>query len=321
MNVRSRFERSVASTSESGVAVMARPSAAVRTREVRTFFSALLYLSPSLLIFALFVFIPLIRTFWLSGYATDLLGRPSIWVGLDEYSHLLTASDFANSLRVSLDFALMTVPATIVISLFLAALGNLQLRGISVFRAIFSSPIAVSAASASLIFMFMYNPATGPFAYFLALLHLPPIQWLTSTTTALFSVSVVTIWLQLGLNTIILLAGMQGISDEFYESARIDGAGFWASFRGITLPLLSPTIFFLFVVDTLSALQAFTQIQIMTKGGPVDATNVIVYSIYRSFYFNGDYGYAAAQSVVLFFIMLLLTGIQFGVIERRVFYQ
>ncbi len=290
-------------------------------RPLRAFIEGLLYLSPSLLIFALFTFIPLVRNFLLSGYATDLLGRPSVWVGLAEYQRLIATPDFANSLLVSAEFALLTVPTTIAVSLVLAVLGSMRLRGISIFRAIFSSTIAVSGATAALIFMYMYNPATGPFAYFMALMGLPPIQWLTSTATALVAVSIVTVWLQLGLNTIILIAAMQGIADEYYEAARIDGAGFWASFRAITWPLLSPTMFFLLVIDTLGALQAFTQFQVMTKGGPVHATDVVVYSIYRSFYFNGDYGYAAAQAVVLFFIMLLLTAIQFGVIERRVFYQ
>ncbi len=304
-------------------ATLIRPNAAAsaRRRAIWNFLEALLYLAPSLLVFITFVFVPLIRTFWLSGYATDPLGRPSVWVGLAQYMRLIETPDFANSLKVSLEFALLTVPTTIVLALVLATLGNLRLRQITIFRAIFSSTIAVSGATASLIFLYMYNQATGPFNYFLELLRLPPVQWLTNAGSALFAVSMTTVWLQLGLNTIIMLAGMQGISDEYYESAKIDGAGFWASFRNITFPLLSPTMFFLLVVDTLGALQAFTQVQIMTKGGPIDTTNVIVYSIYREFYFNGDYGFAAAQAVILFFIMLLLTSIQFGVIERRVFYQ
>jgi sn-glycerol 3-phosphate transport system permease protein len=131
----------------------------------------------------------------------------------------------------------------------------------------------------------------------------------------------VTIWLALGLNTIIMLAGMQGIPDELYEAARIDGAGFWSQFRHVTLPLLSSTIFFLIVIDTLSAFQAFTQINVMTRGGPVNATNTLVYEIYREFFFNGAYGYAAAQAVVLLVIMLMLTTVQFFGLERRVYYQ
>ncbi|MCL4488189.1 MAG: sugar ABC transporter permease [Chloroflexi bacterium] len=314
-------------TSQSAQVARRTPGSAVyagrstRVRSIRELVTGLLFLLPSLIIFFFFVFVPLIQNFQLSTYATDPIGRPSLYVGLKQYQELFADSDFANSLGVSLQFALLTVPTTLVISLFLAELGNLRLRGITIFRTIFSSTIAISGATAALVFLYLYNPATGPLDYFLQLMGLPPVQWLTSTATALPAVSLTTVWLQMGLNTIILLAGMQGISDEFYESAKIDGAAPWSTFRHITLPLLSPTIFFLLVVDTLAALQAFTQFQVMTLGGPVESTNVVVYSIYRQFYFNGNYGYAAAQAGVLFFIMLILTIIQFGVIERRVFYQ
>jgi sn-glycerol 3-phosphate transport system permease protein len=294
---------------------------AARRRALKKFFVAMLFLLPSLVIFLLFVFWPLWQNFWLSTYATDPLGRPSVFVGAEQYQRLLSNPDFPNSLTVSVSFALLTVPATIIVSLFLATLGNARLRGISIFRTAFSYTIAVSSATASLIFVYLFNVATGPLNYFLSLLRLPTIDWLTSIATALPSLALTTMWLQLGLNTIILLAGMQGISDEFYESAKIDGAAFWDSFRHITVPLLSPTMFFLIVVDTLGALQTFTQVQVMTKGGPVQSTDVLVYAIYRQFYFNGNYGYAAAQATILFLIMLILTTVQFGVIERRVFYQ
>ncbi len=305
----------------SSASAMPRPSRGARVRATKDFIRAMLFLLPSLVIFVLFVFWPLWQNLWLSTYATDPLGRPSVFVGLDQYQRLLTNPDFPNSLTVSVTFALLTVPMTLVVSLFLAILTNARLRGVSIFRIIFSYTIAVSSATASLIFLYLFNTATGPLDYFLTLLKLPTVNWLTSPATALPSVAITTMWLQLGLNTIILLAGMQGISDEFYESAKIDGAAFWDSFRHITLPLLSPTMFFLIVVDTLAALQTFTQVQVMTRGGPVQSTDVLVYAIYRQFYFNGNYGYAAAQATILFFVMLILTVIQFGVIERRVFYQ
>jgi len=196
-----------------------------------------------------------------------------------------------------------------------------RIRGITVYRAIFSSTIAVSGAAASLIFAFLFHPAIGVFNYILDLMGMPRVPWLTSTSTALFAVSWVTIWLSLGMNTIIMLAGMQGIPDELYEAARIDGAGFASQFRHVTLPLLSPTVFFLIVIDTLAAFQAFTQFNVLTKGGPVRSTNTLVYSIYREFYFNGAYGYSSAMAVILLFIMLSLTIIQFFGLERRVFYQ
>jgi sn-glycerol 3-phosphate transport system permease protein len=133
-------------------------------------------------------------------------------------------------------------------------------------------------------------------------------------------VALATVWLQLGLNTVILLAGMQDIPQALFESARIDGAGSVKSFRAITLPLPTPTLFFLLVVDVLAAFQAFTQFNVMTRGGPMDSTNVLVHEIYREFYFNGLYGAAAAQSVLLFFLMLVLTLLEFRVLEKRVHY-
>ncbi len=290
------------------------------TRSLRNLFSALLFLSPSLVIFVFFVFIPLLKTIDLSTYLTDSIGRPVERTWLENYQRAFSEPDLFNSLKVSLTFALYVVSATLIVSLFLAVLSNNSLRGISIFRVIFSSTIAVSGATASLIFLFLFNPTLGVLNYILDLANLPRVQWLTSEGTALISVSIVTVWLALGFNTIIFLAALQGIPQELYESAKIDGAGFWAQFRHITIPMISPTIFFLIVVGTLGALQTFTQINIMTKGGPLDSTNAIVYLIYRAFYFNGQYGIAATLSVVLFLIMLVLTVIQFGVLERRVHY-
>lgn len=292
-----------------------------RIRAVKNFVAAMLFLLPSLIIFVSFVFIPLLKTIQLSLFLTDPIGRMAAFAGFENYERIFSDKDLWNSLRVSLMFTLYVVPATMILSLFLATVANARLRGISIFRVIFSSTIAVSGATASLIFLFLFHPAIGIFNYVLDLAHLPRVQWLTSASTALISVSMVTVWLNIGFNTVIFLAAMQGISQELYESATIDGAGFWKSFRHITIPLISPTMFFLIVVSTLNALQTFTQINVMTRGGPVESTNVIVYLIYRAFYFNGQYGLAGAMSVVLFLIMLALTVLQFGVLERRVHYS
>lgn len=292
-----------------------------RRREFKKFLLALAYLSPSLVLFLVFVFVPLVRSFILSMQRTDPIGRAVGFAGLMQYERLWTNPQFLNSLQRTLLFVLYTVPATLILAIGLAVLGNLRLRRIGIFRMIFSLTIAVSAATASLIFLYLFHPALGWLNYLLSLVGVPPVPWLTDVRTALPAVSLVTVWLQLGLNTVILLAGMQGIPEELYESAMIDGASGLAKFRSITLPLLSPTIFFLLVVDLLAAFQTFTQFHVLTKGGPINSTNVLVFSIYREFYFNGQYAYAAAQSIVLFLIMLVVTIIQFGVIERRVVYE
>jgi multiple sugar transport system permease protein/sn-glycerol 3-phosphate transport system permease protein len=313
--------RSSTTTVPRASALTARQIRSQRIRALKNFISAMLFLSPSLLIFILFVFIPLLKTVQLSLYLTNPIGEMKAFIGLENYQRIIEEPNLLNSLRVSFTFALYVVPATILLALFLAVLSNVQLRGISVFRVIFSSTIAISGVSISLVFLFLFNPVNGVLNYLLDLANLPRVPWLVSDATALISVSMVTVWLSLGFCTILLLAALQGISQELYESATIDGAGFWQSFRHITLPLISPTIFFLMVVQTLNALQAFAQINILTSGGPNQSTEALVYLIYRSFYFNNQYGVAGAMSVVLFFLMFLLTLIQFGVLERRVFYS
>ena len=292
-----------------------------RAREVRNWLIALAFLSPSLLVFVVFVFYPLVKSIELSFHFTNPLGVMRGDATLDNYQTLIAKPDFANSIGVSVTFAIYMVVCVLVASMILALLGNMRLRGIFFFRAIFSSTVAVSGATASLIFLFLYNPSIGVFNYLLDVANLPRVAWITSTSTALFSVALVSVWLQLGLNTIILLAGMQGIPEELYEAAKIDGANYWQNLRSVTFPLLSPTIFFLIVVDTLAAFQAFTQFNVLTRGGPVQSTNTLVYSIFREFYFNGNYGYASALAVVLLLIMLVFTVLQFGVLERRVHYS
>lgn len=289
-------------------------------RAVKVFLQALLYLSPSLILFSAFVFIPLIRSFEISAYITDPIGRLAKFVGLLNYQRLFETPIFMNSFKQTTIFLLYTVPVTILVSLVLALMGNLRLKGIAFYRLVFSVTIAISGATASLMFLYIYHPTVGV-NYLLSLVGINNMTWLVSQDTALMSVSITTIWLQIGLNTVILLAAMQTIPEELYESAMIDGANAWNKFQHITLPLLSSTFFFLMVVDMLAAFQTFTPIHIMTKGGPLESTNLLVYSIYREFYFNGKYGLAAAQSIMLFFIMLLLTVLQFVFVERKVFYE
>lgn len=289
-------------------------------RAVKRFIQGLLFLLPSLIIFISFVFIPLYKSFELSAYITNPIGEPAKFIGLQNYTRLFETPVFLNSLKRSLQFVAYTVPITLVISFVLALLGNLELKRIDIFRMCFSVTIAISGATASLMFLYIYHPTVGV-NYLLGLIGIPKLTWLVSDKTALFSVALTTVWLQLGLNTVILLAAIQTIPEELFESAMIDGANYWQRLKSIMLPLLSSTFFFLLVVDILAAFQTFTPIHIMTKGGPLDSTNLLVYSIYREFYFNGKYGFAAAQSIMLFFIMLILTIIQFVFVERKVYYE
>ena len=307
---------------ETTVAVRGRPrSVRVRRRALVEWLRALPYLAPSLILFTIFVFIPLVRSIVLSLYGTNPIGQMTSFVGLRYYERLLTSETYHNSILVTLRFVLYTVPGVLLVGLILSTLANLRLRGISVYRIAFALTISISGATAALLFMFLYHPIIGIFNYLLKLIGLGPVPWLISTDWALIAVAIPRIWLQSGFATVLLLAGMQGISEEYYDAAKIDGAGFWQSWRHITLPLITPSLFFLLVVTSLSAFQTFTEVNVLTGGGPIDSTQVVVHEIYRSFYFNGQYGYASAQALVLFVIILSLTIVQFGVLEKRVHYE
>jgi len=281
----------------------------------------LAYLAPSLILFAAFVFIPLGRTFYLSFFNTRSTGAPTSFAGLDNYLELLTSEAFRTGIVATVLFTLYTVPLGIALGLVLAVLLDAPLRAIGVFRTIMSSTIAVSAAVGSLIWLLLFNPSLGLLNHMLSLVGIAGPQWLIQPQTAILAVSVTTIWLTLGTNVIVLLAGLQGVPQEIYEAARLDGARGLRMFTRITVPMVSPSLFFLLVVDTIAVLQAFTQIHVMTRGGPVDTTRVLVYSIYLDAFQNFQFGFASAQAVILFVIVLALTVIQFRVVERRVHYQ
>jgi sn-glycerol 3-phosphate transport system permease protein len=185
----------------------------------------------------------------------------------------------------------------------------------------FSSTVATSVAVASLMWLTLLNPSVGLLNYFLVEIGQPRIDWLNNLDWALPAVSATTVWLNLGLAFIVILAGLQAIPEELYESARVEGAGSLSVFWHVTLPMLSPTLFFVSVVGTILAFQSFGQIHILTRGGPLDATTVIVYSIWQDAFQRFDYGVASVQAVALFLLVLGLTAVQLRFLERRVFYQ
>lgn len=271
-----------------------------------------------LVVFGTFIFYPLVKTAWLGLYRTPPFPNlPSQYVGLDQYRDVLTSTDFLESLRVTVGFAVMTVPAGIALGVLLAVAANRRLRGLAIYRTLFASTIATSVAVAAVIFGTLFNPNVGLLPW-LGVSPDPPI--LGNPDLALPAIAILTVWQNLGLSFILMSAGLQSIPDELYESARIDGAKSWSQFRNVTLPMLSPTIFFAFVVGFIIAFQTFGQIDLLTQGGPVDRTNVLTYFIYDSLQIQQNDGQAAVLAIALFFITLLLTLIQFRFLERRVHY-
>lgn len=314
------------------VKVVAQPLAATPpstrrqplTTRLAEYGTALVFLVPSLVVFALFIFWPLVRSFRLSLYASDLLGQPTIFVGMANFRQVFTAPGFTRVLLTTFLYVLLTVIPGILIALALALLLHNRLPGMRIFRTAFAMPFAYSVATASVVFgTALFNPAIGILNYLLDLLGLDPVQWLTRPGVALVSVAMVTVWMAIGYNLLVLLAGLGGIPEDVYEAARLDGARGPRMLRAITLPMLTPSLFFLVVVSTIQSLQSFGQIYILTRGGPNAATSTLVYSIYDNAFANNNskFGLASAQAIVLLVIVLVITALQFGVLERRVFYR
>jgi len=290
------------------------------TREVVT---ALAFVAPSLALFTIWIFYPLLRSIYLSFHGSDLFGSPTVFVGLTQYQQLFTLPDLRETIFRTAAFAVLTVVPGLVLGTLIALALHERIRGIGVFRTMLATPFAFSVATASVIFQIFFNPGVGVFNGILNLFHVAPVGWLTNPATALYSVAVATVWLQLGYNVLVLTSGLQGIPEEIYEAARLDGARAMSLAIRVTIPLLTPTLFFLLVVNTITALQSFGQIHILTRGGPAGATTTLVYSIYlQAFAFGStNYGLASAMALVLFVIVLAVTAIQFGALERRVFYR
>lgn len=288
-------------------------------RRRREWLVAFVLLAPSLAVFTTFQFYPLVRTAWLGLHRQDPFGLRRVYVGIEQYGDVITSAAFIDSLKTTVAFAAITVPAGLVLGLGLAVLANEQLRGMTFFRTVFSSTVATSVAVASLMWLTLFNPSIGVFNQFLESFGRDPVRWLDDADTALYAVSATTVWQNLGVTFVIILAGLQALPDDLYEAARVDGIGAWGRFRHITLPLLSPTLLFASVVLLINSFQSFGQIDLLTQGGPLDRTNVIVYDIFGEFR-AGDVGTASAEAVVLFGIVLVLTVAQFRVLERRVFY-
>jgi sn-glycerol 3-phosphate transport system permease protein len=296
------------------------PTEALPTRRPRHRLLSLGLLSPSLIVLTVFVLYPFGRTIWLGFHETDPFGGNRRFVGGSQFVDTMRSPEFANSLWVTVKFTLLTVPTGLILGLMLAVLAHQRLRAMTIYRTIFSSTVATSVAVASLMFLAVLSPSVGVVNQLIRSLGGQPIYFLQSTTWALIALAAVTVWQNLGIVFIVTSAGLQSLPEDLYESARLDGAGPIRRFVSITLPLLSPTLLFGVVVLTITSFQTFGQVDLLTQGGPLRSTNLIVYSIFDTAFRSFDQGRAAAQAVVLFVILAVLALLQFQLAKRRVFY-
>ena len=262
----------------------------------------------------------LLATIALSFTNWDLLTTPA-WAGVKNYVALFTDAKFLKSLANTAQFSVMYVPGVVIISLLVAVLLNRKVRGIGLFRTAFYLPAVTSAVATALVWNMIYGKDTGILNYFLGLFHLAPVCWLC-TSNAMFSVVVVNIWGAIGEGMIIFLAGLTAIPNEYYEAATVDGANGLEKFFKITLPLITPSIFFQILMSTINAFQAYDYIYMLTRQGQGDSNiPVVVFSIYRNAWNFGNYGGASAQAIELTVIVAVLMLVYFWLEKRLVFYE
>ncbi|MGL5416199.1 MAG: carbohydrate ABC transporter permease [Clostridium sp.] len=276
-----------------------------------------IYLIPAFLIFSIFVFYPFLKTIVMSMSTTDIRGEINGFVGFENFKELLSSEAFYNSIIVTFKFVALVAIPSIVIGLALALLANNKLKGNRIFELIFSLPMAIASAPAAIIWTMIFHPSMGVLNYLLG----TEIGWLTDPKYALIAISIVTVWLNLGINFIFLLTGLRNIPEELLESGSIDGAGYFSKLKNIIMPMISPQMFLVVFMNIVNAFQAFGQIKLLTQGGPGDSTNVLVHSIYREAFFNGRFESACAQAIILFLIMFVVITIQFKFEKKGVHYQ
>jgi sn-glycerol 3-phosphate transport system permease protein len=293
------------------------PPAKAQTRrfgnKVRDAGLAYIFLLPALIIFGVFAYYPLYRLFW---YATHTQSRfrnkPASYVGLEQLKASLTSNDFISGLTHSGLYMLYTVPLGLLLGVMLAVSTHRRLKGIKIFQTIFSSTVASSVAVASVVFITLVNPEIGYFKN---------VPWLSlrNPTSALFAVSLSSVWQNLGLTFIVVLAALQTVPDELIEAATLDGYGAIRRFWRITVPLISPALLFLGIVLVVSALQAFAQIEILTGGGPSGATETLLFKIADPRGIR-PLGVRASYSLGLFVLTAIVAGAQYSIMSKRVHY-
>lgn len=291
-----------------------------RRRAVSENLYGLAFVGPMVLGLLVFTYGPVLYSFFLSLNKGDFISPP-VWVGTDNYLRAMRDSVFWKSLRNTAYYVVGTVPLGMALSLGLALAMNQKLRGIIFYRAIFFLPTITSSVAISVMWMWMYNPQFGVINTLLQLVGIRGPGWLGDPRWAMPAIIIMSVWRGLGYNMLLFLAGLQGIPDELYEAASIDGAGSFRRFLHVTFPLLSPTTFMIAVLSIIGGFQVFEYSYVMTAGGPMYATYTIVLMVYNMAFVTFEVGYAAALAYILFAIILVLTILQFRGQSRWVFYE
>jgi multiple sugar transport system permease protein len=276
------------------------------TIERRQALAGYLFIAPGLLLFLVFVLGPVAYAFYLSFTDYDVFTRQN-WVGLENYQLVLEDEIFWRAAGNTLYYAAVSIPVGMAVSLFLAVLLNQRIKGMTFFRTAYYLPVVSSMVAVSMIWVQLFDPSYGVVNYALGLIGLSGPDWLGDPDLAMPAIIAMSVWKGLGWNMLIYLAGLQGIPGYLKEAAQIDGASRWQVFWNVTLPLLKPTTFFIFVTSCIGAFQVFDQVYVMTQGGPANATTTIVHQIYNAAFKSLEMGYAASMSFILFGVILAVS--------------
>ncbi|MBU2699998.1 multiple sugar transport system permease protein [Sporomusaceae bacterium BoRhaA] len=283
--------------------------------------TALLFILPVLIPLVLFWLWPMTYSLYISFTDWDYMSPEYRFVGLSNYGHLLHNTDFLAALKNTMIFSIGTVVPTVVGGLMLALLLNRNLRGIGLFRTIFFSPWVTPTVAVSIVWAWLFEPKVGLVNYLLQIIHLPKLQWAQSAEWAMVEIIIFTVWKGVGWAMVFYLSALHKVPKELYEACDIDGGTDWQKFKNVTLPLISPTTFFLIVITTIDAIQAYDQIQIITQGGPAGSTRTLLYLYYQAAFERFNMGEATAVATVLVLITVLLGVIQFVASKRWVYYR
>ncbi|MBU4227959.1 sugar ABC transporter permease [bacterium] len=278
------------------------------------------FLAPSLIHLLIFAVGPIIFSLYLSFHRWNIIVPAKPYVGFENYLNLFQNAEFWNAMKNTAIYTL-NVPLGMAFSLFIAIMMNQKIRGINFLRTIYFLPSVSSFVAIAMVWQWMYNPEFGIINYLLGKINIGPFPWLTSPNTALLSLMLMGIWINMGYQMVIFLAGLQGIPIHLYEAAMIDGGNRWNIFWHITLPLLRPTTFFVLVTSIIGSFQVFSSVYVMTGGGPARSTDVVVYYIYRNAWDYMKMGYSAAASWILFLIILFVTYLQFKYLKKDISYS
>jgi multiple sugar transport system permease protein len=281
---------------------------------------ALLFLAPTLIGLAVLSAGPVLATLVISLTQWDLLRAPQ-FVGFDNFGALASDDRFLKALRNTAFYTVVSVPLGMAISLFLAVALNQTMRGIAWIRTAYFLPVVTSTIAIALVWQWIYSPDAGLLNQVIGIFGIAPQKWLSNPTLAMPSIVAMSVWQGLGTNIIIFLAGLQAVPTELLDAASVDGAGRWARFRHVVLPLLTPSIFFTGVLSLIGSFQVFDQIFVLSRPRPTDATITVVYFIYENGFKFFKMGYATAASWILFLIVAFFTAIYFRSQNRWVHYQ